>query len=174
MGKRRPLADRFWAKVNKDGPALRPELGPCWMWTGSRCGNPARYGMIAMKPSVGVGAHRVSYELNVGPIPSGLHVLHRCDNPPCVNPAHLFLGTPLDNSADMHAKGRGTTGIRRPGTGPAGERNRNARLSSADVAAIRSARTTERLTIYQLAERFRISKSQAFNIVSGAQWKEAG
>lgn len=106
----RPLADRFWEKVNKDGPvpAHCPELGPCWLWTAST--NKAGYGKIGS----GAGgpaeqtllAPRVAWELTNDPIPAGLLALHHCDNPPCVNPAHLFLGTSRDNTQDMIAKGR--------------------------------------------------------------------
>jgi hypothetical protein len=103
----RNLAKRFWAKVKKDGPIPShvPELGPCWVWIGSP--DKHGYGLLFVAfPHRYVPAHRVSYELNVGPIPEGLFVLHRCDNPPCVRPDHLFLGTKSDNSRDMHQKGR--------------------------------------------------------------------
>lgn len=96
--KRRSLAERFWAKVNKtDG---------CWLWTG--CKDPKGYGYIGTGGRRGPtkSAHRVSYELEHGEVPEGLHVLHDCDTPSCVRPSHLFAGTPLDNTRDMMRKGR--------------------------------------------------------------------
>lgn len=102
----RPLADRFWEKVDKNG-SVHPVLGTrCWMWTASL--GTAGYGQIGVGGrGVPPGAsHRVSWELHFGPIPDGLNVLHKCDVKPCVNPAHFFLGTLLDNNADMKAKGR--------------------------------------------------------------------
>lgn len=104
--KLKPVDERFWAKVNKQGPIVRPELGPCWEWTASL--NSKGYG----KMNVGgyeakyQAAHRISWELVRGKIPDNLKVLHRCDNTKCVNIDHLFLGTQADNLRDMHNKGR--------------------------------------------------------------------
>lgn len=95
------LADRFWAKVDKRGP------DECWLWTGCRK-KAFGYGKIG-EGRMGqrtLLAHRVSWEITNGSIPDGAMVLHRCDNPPCVNPRHLFLGDQLDNMRDMVSKGR--------------------------------------------------------------------
>lgn len=91
----RPLEERFWDKVQKtDG---------CWEWSGARTGG---YGMLNLGRQLGTKrAHILSYELNVGPT-DGRWVLHRCDNPPCVRPEHLFLGDVVDNNRDMADKGR--------------------------------------------------------------------
>lgn len=90
------LADRLWANTTK-GPY-------CWEWNGSRRG--MGYGRISVNGKSRL-THRVSWELTNGPIPEGLDVLHHCDNPPCIRPDHLFLGTDADNAADKMAKGRG-------------------------------------------------------------------
>ncbi len=78
-------------------------MSGCWLWLRARI--PEGYGHIAVDGK-NLGAHRVSYETFVGPIPDGLWVLHRCDTPPCINPRHLFLGTHKQNVADSAAKGR--------------------------------------------------------------------
>lgn len=98
----RPLMERFWEKVDMSGD--------CWVWTGS-C-SPWGYGQIGVPPNQIARAHRVSWELHHGPIPHGLYVCHHCDNPRCVRPDHLFLGTPSDNTQDMLHKGRHWTPFR--------------------------------------------------------------
>lgn len=96
---------RFWPYVDKTGPIPehRPELGPCWIWIRARTGR--GYGQISLH-NVRIYTHRVSWELENGPLPDGLSVLHHCDNPPCARPSHLFTGTQLDNMRDAALKHR--------------------------------------------------------------------
>jgi hypothetical protein len=96
------LKDRFEDKVS-----IEPNSG-CWLWTGSL--NDTGYGQLWVG-SKSTRAHRLSYELHVGPIPEGMHVCHHCDNPPCCNPNHLFVGSHTDNMADKIKKGRGVNPI---------------------------------------------------------------
>lgn len=99
---KRPLAERFWEKAEKTD-----EMDGCWLWRA--CLHVEKgYGLFQRGRHEGgcVRAHRQAWLLTVGPIPPGMHVLHRCDNPPCVRPGHLFLGTQADNMHDMLTKGR--------------------------------------------------------------------
>ena len=100
-------AIRFWLKVNKNGsiPAHRPELGVCWEWTASLRNGYGQFGVGGRKGTINP-SHRVSWELTNGAIPNGLFVLHKCDNPKCCRPKHLFLGTHQDNMKDMTSKFR--------------------------------------------------------------------
>jgi hypothetical protein len=99
-----PIAERLWPKVDKSA-------GPdgCWLWTGAK--KQGGYGKIGQGGSAGwVLAHRVAWEVVNGPIPHGMVVCHSCDEPSCVNPAHLWLGTQAQNLADMRAKDRHCSG----------------------------------------------------------------
>jgi hypothetical protein len=97
--RRMPVEDRFWSKVRRGG------TDECWEWTAGT--NDDGYGVIKVDGR-DTGAHRIAWVLIArrGPVPDGMVVMHSCDNPPCVNPAHLSLGTVADNNADRHAKGR--------------------------------------------------------------------
>ncbi len=99
--KERDMAERFWEKVDKSGE--------CWLWT-STC-YPNGRGQFKVHGKT-LKAYRVAYELAYGPIPEGLMVCHKCDNPTCVRPEHLFLGTCGDNLRDASAKGRTASGDR--------------------------------------------------------------
>lgn len=103
-----PLAERFWSKVDKSGD--------CWLWTGTI--HDTGYGRFPLRSGdryIQVFAHRLSFELTNGPISDGLHVLHHCDNRPCVRPDHLFLGTNYDNIMDAFSKDRpGTPFVKSP------------------------------------------------------------
>jgi HNH endonuclease len=103
------MANRFWAKVDKYGPTPKrsPELGPCWLWQAAidKRGY-GRFGIGAFKNCRVFFAHRVAFFLSGNDMPDHLMCCHRCDNPACCNPSHLFTGTHNDNMADMTLKGR--------------------------------------------------------------------
>ena len=133
-----------------------PNTG-CWLWLASvgRGG----YGKFGDAKKV-QRAHRVSFELYVGAIPHALHVLHRCDQPACVNPAHLFLGTHADNMADAATKGRW-----------AGERHHLARLSQADAQRIRDL-IASGFTQEEVGRRVGVCRSRVGAIARGECWSE--
>jgi hypothetical protein len=157
--KRRPLADRLWEKVDKSGD--------CWIWTGARSQD--GYGCIAVSDHRGDHrpAHRVVFEMTYGPVPDGMEVCHRCDNPPCVRPEHLFVGTHQDNMADCSAKGRnrGST------SQPHGEKNHNAKLTEQQVVEIRDRYTRGGISQRALAMEYGISQGQASDVINHKRWR---
>lgn len=135
----------------------------CWEWQRARA-NDGGYGCLNWK---GVHmAHRVSWAVHVGPIPKGLNVLHKCDNPPCCNPDHLFLGTLADNNADMEAKGRSNRSGLRAGSTFRGEAHGGARLTEEAVRDIRA--SSEPLRV--LAERYGVKLMAVSRARAGKSW----
>lgn len=152
--KPKPLVERFWPKVDKSGA--------CWLWTGhtnGKCG----YGLFMTVSPKKELAHRVSYELAYGPIPKGKKVLHSCDNPRCVCPDHLFVGTMRDNTADMVKKGRARY------TKHVGGKNGWAKLTEAKVRQIRK-RYLEGATQAALATRFAVSPATISGVLTRRVW----
>jgi hypothetical protein len=145
----------LWGRVE------RREDG-CWVWTGSV--NDKGYGRIGGGRRQAVAlTHRLAYESAVGPIPEGLCVLHRCDNPPCCNPEHLFLGTRADNNADAKAKGRVRPGVSR------GEKQGSAKLTEAAVREIIAARGV--VPTAALAGRYGVARSTIIKIQARRAWR---
>jgi hypothetical protein len=151
-----PLSDKLDYGIDRSG-------GPdaCWPWTMFK--QRKGYGIVQM-PKKRYLAHRAAYTLWVGPIPHGLFVCHHCDNPPCCNPAHLFLGTARDNALDAVQKGR----LR--GFSSAGEAHPSARLTLDDVRTIRSRRQSGEAHV-SLAAAFGMSYGQIYKICRGDNWR---
>ncbi len=147
-----PVSTRFWNKVSK--------LDSCWLWTSGKDAD--GYGKIRVNGKY-VKAHRVAYELANGPIPSGLCVLHNCDNPSCVNPAHLYAGTMAQNMADKVRRGRQPRGN---DYGP-----KHTKLTETDVRDIRDAYVAGQATYAELAARYNIGRIEIVRIVLGQRWQ---
>ena len=149
----RPIAQRFWEKVDIGHP------DECWGWLGkSRDG---RYGSFAINSMKSVQAHRMAYMISRGPIPDGLLVCHSCDNPPCCNPDHLWVGTMLDNWKDSVQKGRNVV------MGQRGENHHRAKLTDGAVVAIRDSNKSGA----ELARKYNVHHSVIGKIRNRIAWK---
>jgi hypothetical protein len=152
--------ERFWSKVDQ---SAGPEA--CWNWLGFRFWD--GYGDFCLPRSAGpkrhVRAHRFSWQLHFGPVPEGYNVCHACDNPACVNPSHLFVGTQADNNHDAIRKGRMTAVLRT-------RRKRIAMLSESSVGWIREM-AAEGFNSNQIAWLFGGSPRHIRNVVAGTRWK---
>lgn len=156
----------FWSKVDRSGD--------CWLWLGATF--PSGYGAFGSRQTLGTQrAHRIAYILTNGAISDDLYVLHKCDNPRCCNPAHLFLGTAADNSDDKVAKDRQAKGDRQglrkhPGAAARGERQHLAVLTAEQVRQIRTlhARGAKQ---NELSRRFGVSTTTLNNIVHRRTWQ---
>jgi len=145
-----PVEPRFWRRVNK--------TPTCWLWTGAFY--TTGYGVMRVAGR-NVRAHRVSWELEHGPIPDGLQVLHRCDVRACVRPDHLSLGTHADNVADRDNKGRQ----------PRGELNGLAKLTQEQVRAMRAEYAAGGISQPALARRYGIAHGTLEAILHRRSWK---
>lgn len=155
------LSEKFWFNTNKIGAEII-EGSRCWHWQGYTSNTGMQYGRMFVRGRH-FSAHRLSYELHHGAIPAKASVCHRCDNPICVNPDHLFLGTPLENMLDRDAKGRQAKG----------EKNGGAKVTIHLVREIRAAKKSDNsLTLRQLKARFGLSVPQISRILRGTAWKE--
>lgn len=141
------LENRFWMHVNKQ------DADSCWMWMGSH--TKEGYGNFNSSK-----AHRISYQLHFGEFPPYMDVLHKCDNPSCVNPDHLFLGTAQDNSDDMKRKGRASRG----------EASGNSKLTAQDVIDIRQG-ISDKKSCVDLGRRFGVTSTAISDIKRGRTWK---
>lgn len=140
-------ANSFWARVDKNAP------NGCWVWGGycQRFG----HGWLGRRGL----AHRYAWELTVGPLPKDKCLLHHCDNPPCVNPAHLYVGDRLANGLDAAKRGRTTRG----------ERNWSVKLKPEQVLEIRGLRG--KLSMTEIARRYGVAQTTVSNIINRNIWK---
>ena len=153
LRKKRPISERFWEKVLKSEG--------CWLWQAGL--NSSGYGWIrvGVRPEL---AHRISWRLTFGEIPSGLCVLHECDVRRCVRPDHLFLGTVRDNNADCVKKGRHRFGT------SLGERHGQSKLTEESVREIRAS-VAAGTTHGELSQKFGVTRSNISRIARHQAWK---
>jgi len=158
--------ERFWSKVDQSTKG-------CWEWKGGKFSN--GYGCFKLNGKT-MKAHRVSYIIMHDSIPEGLVICHRCDNPSCVNPDHLFAATNVANTADRVAKKRSAFGLRNgwhthPEKRLFGELNKKTRLQADDVRQIRQRYTDGVATIRELAREYGVWDGSIQHIIKRRTWK---
>jgi hypothetical protein len=157
--KARPIRERFWEKA-----AIQPSEDGCWLWLSNTDSD--GYGLFLVRKGVTARAHRMAWELaHAEEIPVGLFVCHRCDNPACIRPDHLFLGTVQENRADCIAKGRHAHGAKH-----SARPNSNARVTADQVRCIRG-RVGAGEPQKNLCAEFGMSPAAISMIVHGQRWK---
>jgi hypothetical protein len=145
------LGERFWKRVDR--------TGDCWEWQGQL--SEKGYGQLQVQGKQ-KRAHRVSWELSNGPIPDGMVIMHRCDNPKCVRPEHLSVGTVADNNRDMQRKGRARFALL------PGQRNGAAKLSDEQARQVSANRG--QATAQELVNMFGVSAATVYAIWRGSRW----
>lgn len=182
------LESKFWAKVNKQGPVHPVLKSRCWLWTASKSNG---YGQFQGS------AHRYSWTIHYGEITDGLHVCHKCDNPACIRPEHLFIGSQKDNMTDAKNKGRMASGDRsgarlypenlprgdkngtrrHPETVPKGETHTRAKLTEVEVIEIRetydkyASDPSKGLSKTELGKKYGVSLAAICLIIRRINWK---
>jgi len=151
MPKIKNYVTHFWSCLDTSDP------DSCWEWPGTRA--VAGYGVKRMNYKLYL-THRLAYEYKNGPIPKGMYVCHKCDNPPCCNPSHLFLGWPQDNLRDAQQKGRM----------PKGEAHKKSKLKDNDITQIK-ALANSNASRAELANRFGVSRGTIVDVLYGRTWK---
>lgn len=146
------IESRFWEKVDKNGP------GGCWVWLASK--NEHGYGKFGVTPSSSKRAHRVAWTLAGNSLSDDEKLLHSCDNPACVNPAHLRPGTQAENLADMRARGRGIRGETHP----------NSKLTAEKAQVIRFLRASTLLADVEIGALFLVGRSAVQKVVARTTW----
>lgn len=149
-----PLAERFWKHVDKSGD--------CWVWTGSR--QDYGHGILTLHRGHTMQAHRVAWMLHHGVrVPDGKHILHKCDNPPCVNPSHLYCGTHDDNMRDKAVRGRASS-LR-------GEKNPVAKITGSIVEKARQMYTGRYGDVARISRELQAPYHAIWSVVHGETWR---
>lgn len=151
---------RFWQFVKK-------ESNGCWIWTGS---NDGRYGRFCFNYKIRT-THRIAYELSRRvKLKSSELICHKCDNPPCVRPTHLFKGTISDNAKDMIKKGRGYF-QKNPDKIPRGEKSKCSRLKTKEVIFIKKSMINKTMNALSLSKKFNVTRSYIYDLAKNKSWK---
>jgi hypothetical protein len=148
--------NRFWNKVSRIN-----NIDDCWIWVGAR--HPKKqYGNFFLNGEI-IGAHRVSYIIHYGSIPTDLHVLHKCNNPPCINPYHLYVGTHFDNMQDINKSNRRND--------QTGQKNPNHILTDEKVIEmITKIWNNEFITVREVANYYKVTRENIYYILNGRKW----